>query len=205
MILTKITVNTKKDGARKALQNMQILHQVLCGIFGTSRKDSDILFSINEEEAETALYVTSSTAMDRKKLPPWMTITLERDYNGILCQIENGHRFGFRLETVPSKKVRENGAKNSRRKALRTSDEREAWLNRKAAQNGFGVLDFVERQGNELTANHSQNNGGTITINSYSYIGALQVTDAEKFKKAVTKGIGPEKAYGLGMLLLSRY
>lgn len=39
-----------------------------------------------------------------------------------------------------------------------------------------------------------------VSFLAVTYEGILQVTDAELFRKALTDGIGREKAYGMGML-----
>ena len=40
-------------------------------------------------------------------------------------------------------------------------------------------------------------------MDSWCYTGLLQIVDAEAFRKTLCQGIGPGKAYGLGMLVLS--
>ena len=41
-------------------------------------------------------------------------------------------------------------------------------------------------------------------LRAVCYQGVLQVSDAEKFRAAWKNGIGSGRAYGLGMMLLSR-
>ena len=38
-------------------------------------------------------------------------------------------------------------------------------------------------------------------VTGYHYQGLLQITDSERFRHAIRKGIGSGRAYGLGMLL----
>ena len=43
-----------------------------------------------------------------------------------------------------------------------------------------------------------------MKILSVTYEGTLEVTDVERFKKALTEGIGRGKAYGMGMMTIVR-
>lgn len=43
-----------------------------------------------------------------------------------------------------------------------------------------------------------------MTLRVLRMTGVLRVTDAEAFRRGYENGIGPEKAYGLGMLMLRR-
>ena len=73
-------------------------------------------------------------------------------------------------------------------------------MQRKAEQSGFQILSVREEDNGVLQGIKGERNTGFSTIN---YIGTLKVTDKELFIKAYTNGLGVEKAYGLGLLLLS--
>ena len=96
------------------------------------------------------------------------------------------------------------GAKNSRRRILRTEEERLDWLRRKAEQNGFELVSCQELESGCQTGTHAVEQGGKMRMDSYHYQGVLRICHAEQFRSAVRNGIGPGKAYGLGMLLLNR-
>ena len=74
-------------------------------------------------------------------------------------------------------------------------------MERKAAQNGFALVQMQELETVGFTGKHSQEQGGRMSWNAYHYTGILEIRDAEAFRKAMEQGIGPEKAYGLGMIL----
>ena len=103
------------------------------------------------------------------------------------------------------KKVAEEGHKNSRRRILREKTERLEWLSRKAAQYGFALLQANEMEDVHMTGKHAQEQGGRMYWDGYRYDGVLQIQDEERFRQAVSGGIGAGKAYGLGMLLLRRH
>lgn len=204
MYLTKIELGLSNPGTRAALRDTQKMHRLVTGFFGTQCGEGEILFRSRVRGAVVELYLYSAQPVDPDRLLPDMKLIAQRDVTLWLEGMENGTVLGFQLETMPFKKTAEAGAKNSRRRALRTQQERNAWLNRKAEQNGFRILSVEEAAGEKLTARHPIENGGSLTVDSWIYTGRLCVTDAEAFRLAVRRGIGPAKAYGLGMLLLMR-
>ena len=44
----------------------------------------------------------------------------------------------------------------------------------------------------------------TVRALSVTYEGRLQVKDVERFRNALTQGIGREKAYGMGMITIMK-
>lgn len=114
--------------------------------------------------------------------------------------------YRFSLLANPTKKIRSNTAgqrlKNSRRVPIAARDALLDWLERKAEQSGFSFertqtrtisrprLPFIKK--------------GTAGLHcATEFISTLRVTNAARFRHAVTNGIGPAKAFGLGMLCLS--
>ena len=104
----------------------------------------------------------------------------------------------FNLMAMPSKKVKTDGLKNSKRVFLGKESDRREWLYNKAAQNGFEVLSYIET---DKSDNRIKNDCG---YKSVVFNGILKITDKEKFYDAYQYGIGAEKAFGCGMLLVSR-
>lgn len=130
--------------------------------------------------------------------------------------IQNGQRFGFALRVNPTKAIKLDGSEKSKRVdvlmhakmqkgSVLSPEEREEiglqWLSQKLA-----------REGAKLEANLShilqytqiklpyKNEKATISVIDVE--GTLEVTDANLFQKALTKGIGHGKAFGLGLILL---
>ena len=204
MYLTKLELDLTNPGIRAALRDAQKIHQLVTGLFQCARKDAEILFRCRCRGIHTDLYMYSACPVDPDRVLAGMRLAAQRDVTPWLGTMEAGNVFSFQLVTAPFRKVAEDGARNSRRRALRTQEERLAWLQRKAEQGGFRVLSVEEKPAEKLTARHAPENGGSLTVNAYCYTGLLQVMNAERFRQAITSGIGPGKAYGLGMLMLKR-
>ena len=204
MYLTKLELDLTNPGIRAALLDAQKLHRLVSGLFQRARKDAEVLFRCRGRGIHTDLYMYSACPVDPDRVLPGMRLVAQRDVTSWLGYMEAGDVLSFQLVTAPFRKVAEDGARNSRRRALRTQEERLAWLRRKAEQGGFQLLSAEEAPAEKLIARHSAESGGSLTVDAHCYSGFLRVEDAERFRQTVASGIGPEKAYGLGMLLLKR-
>ena len=204
MYLTRIDLQPQVRAIWRALGDCQQMHRLVSGLFQRGRKESEILYRLRDDRGLTALYLYSNTPVDRSALTAGMTFAGERDLTDWLKGFQAGQVWGFDLLAAPTKKVAEEGHKNSRRRILREQTERLEWLSRKAAQYGFALLQANEREGVHMTGKHAQEQGGRMYWDGYRYDGILQIKDAERFRQAVSGGIGAGKAYGLGMLLLRR-
>ena len=204
MYLTKIDLLPRQWSIQRALGDCQQLHQMIMGLFETDRKSAGVLYRVREDSCALAVYLYSNRPVNRERILPGMRFSGERELTPWLDAMGEGQVWNFDLLASPTKKVVRDGGKNSQRRVLRTLEERCAWLERKGDQNGFRLLNCREIEGSQLTGRHTQERGGQMYLDQYHYQGALQITDAEQFRKAVQGGIGPGKSYGLGMLLLSR-
>lgn len=204
MYLTKINMPLANRGLQRALGDCQQMHRLIAGLFDAARADLDLLYRTNCARGVCSVYIYSAAPVKRERLLPNMELAGERDMSQWLDGMREGQVWSFDLAAWPSKKVGAAGAKNSRRRILRSEGERLAWLTRKAEQNGFELINVRELGASQQPGRHDEEHGGRLYVDSYHYQGALRITDAVKFRCAVRKGIGPGKAYGLGMLLLKR-
>lgn len=202
MYLTKIELDMGNRTVRAALGDCQRMHRLLNGLFACSRGEAKLLYRVRNSGRNCAVYLYSDSPLIREKLLSFMVLAGERDVSAWLNAIAEGQRIRFDLLTMPSKKVAQEGSKNSRRRVLRTVDERMAWLARKASQNGFEILSVQELESSGFVGSHKAEQGGRMNWDSYHYSGILEIRDASVFQKALSSGIGPGKAYGLGMILL---
>ncbi len=204
MYLTKIELSTANRTTWRALGDFQQLHRLVMGLFGTDRQTAHVLYRVREEQRQIALYLYSDRRILREKLLGFMTLSGERDLTGWTADMAQGQCWRFDLLASPCKKVPRQGQKNSQRRILRTMEERMQWMCRKAEQNGFRIRECRELEGSSRFGRHGAAQGGKMVLDSYHYQGILEITDEALFRSAVAQGIGPGKAYGLGMLLLSR-
>lgn len=120
-----------------------------------------------------------------------------KDYQHFLEQIKVGELMRFRLVANPTYRT------DGKVYPHITVEQQENWLRQKAAANGFEFMtnadgsdtfDLVSRDWPNLY--HQRR----VRISRVAFEGTLRVTDLDKFRHALTHGIGREKAYGMGML-----
>lgn len=137
------------------------------------------------------------------------------------ASIETGGRLRFRLRVNPTRKIDTRSGpdgrrRNGRRVELRDDSARIAWLQRKAGECGFEILTVradprvpdvlvlaeakvggsrpVTSTGREVVST------SRLTFRPVLFEGELKVTDVALFRATLAAGIGPGKAYGLGLL-----
>lgn len=202
MVLAKIEMSLSEPSVRAALRDAQKMHRLAAGLYQLPRQEAELVYRVQLQGQKVNLYLYAGQPIDRSRLLPGMRLAGERELSDWLVSMREGQLWGFDLLTMPFRKVADGESANSRRRVLRTPEERLAWLNRKAEQNGFAILEARESAGEKESAVHPLEKGGRLYLDSYRYSGTLQIKDLERFKRALRNGIGPGKAYGLGMLLL---
>lgn len=182
MKLIKMTFDRSSASVRQCLIDRQDLHKNIQAFFGASREESRVLYRITKD----SIYVTASTA----------PITTES--NGIsvvavkeLTLPDDGEILRFNLFVRPYKK------REGHRIPLTNEQARLEWLFKQGQRYGFEYITVRE------------NGHGTIRsklkgfeVEGFYYSGLIRVIDKDKIADALENGIGAEKAYGLGMLLV---
>ena len=172
------------------------------------RYDRPVFYLLSEKKPESA---HSFLSVDTKKFDP---VIREND----------AFYFSLRANPVVAKKVE--GQEKSKRydvwmnarhegkaqgltgtKLLNYSEDRvKEWFISRASDFGFSLEEEAL-----VVDNYQQNSfykkkdkGGNITIGSVDFNGVLRVTDREKFRQTLVKGIGKSKSFGCGLLLIRR-
>lgn len=135
--------------------------------------------------------------------------------------IETGSRLRFRFRANPTRKIDTRSGpdgqrRNGRRVELRDESAQIDWLRRKGQQSGFEILSvrMDSRVPDVLTLAEAKVHGkrsaaategdavtaARLTFHPVLFEGELKVTDIKLFRTALETGIGPGKAYGLGLL-----
>lgn len=196
-----IKAELDRRDARGLLADCQQMHRFITGFFGTDRLSGQILYRTNFVQDKLCIYLYSQTPAEHI---PGNCHIQQRDITCWLDAMEAGQHWSFDLIAAPTKKIASEGEKNSRRRILREPGERQAWLERKADQNGFAIIQAQEQEQIHASGRHHADQGGVMHHDAYHYQGVLQITDAEAFRKAMQTGIGSGKAYGFGMMMVKR-
>lgn len=201
MYLSKIDLDLHAESVRQSLRDCGDLHRNVQRWFASSRSEAGVLYRLNSGMDGCCLYVLSDNEPEANEMTfrNGMSLAGCRDMSLLEARFENGTVFSFDLLTMPCRKKSDGVSKNSRRVCLTVPEEREKWLERKAAENGFEILSCQETAEGVMTAHRKE---GTLYLHPMKYVGMLRITDSEMFRSVWQKGIGPEKAYGLGMLMV---
>lgn len=205
MYRSKLLLDLLNPSVQQALRNANDMHRNIMKAFDdlpsdTPRAAHSVLYSVMDYSGKPAVYVISQTMPDWSRVRGYVPIDEPADISGIQEKFCNGSVFGFRLFASPTKKVSRDG-KLSARVFLRTKEERRNWLQRQAQKNGFELLSVSENGESKVTG---RKNGMQINCTGVLFTGALRITDQKSFWEAYCGGIGPGKAYGLGMLMIRR-
>ncbi len=137
-------------------------------------------------------------------------------------RIREGQTLSFRLRANPTKRIaRRNDPMRGKRVELRSQDEQIDWLIRKGhgsgslSAGGFELLgdDYAGQQKElhnfrvrayEEGKQVGRKTDGTTRLKTTHYAvlfeGLLRVIDSEDLLRSISRGIGPAKAYGFGLL-----
>ena len=151
-----------------------------------------------------------------------------RDMSTFLDGLSTGQRWGFRLCVNPT--FREAGQTNARgqKKILAhvTQDQQTQWILDRSERLGFRVLTSAEYGGDlpvledrdgrrvdganllingiERSVAEFQRGSSRVTLALATFGGVLEVTDPDALRHGLVHGVGRGKAYGCGLLTLSR-
>lgn len=200
MYLSKLKLDVSNHSVRKALSDCSEMHRDIQRIFNSNRESNSILYRVVEIGRELSVYISSDTRITSDMIENnGYSLVVCKDMEKVINSISDGDVIRFDLVAYPSKKVSEDGRKNSRRVFLRSVNDQLEWLNRKAEQNGFSIESVEVEQLSPISCRSKASN---LRLNRARFSGILTVNDRELFVRSVESGIGPEKSYGMGLLML---
>ena len=166
------------------------------------RERRDFLTRLDLHRGSLRLLIVSPTEPVRPSWCPaacWKSKPIPESY--FACR-----RYVFQLCANPTKKIasKPDGTvtKNGRRVPLGKREELLAWIKRKGEQGGFTVDEATLRtfsRGRE----YFEKGGQQGLHSAVEFQGLLTVTDPTGFHEAFTRGIGPAKAFGFGLLVIA--
>jgi CRISPR system Cascade subunit CasE len=80
------------------------------------------------------------------------------------------------------------------------------WFAEQGAKQGFTIASdtlAVSSYDQEIRRHERAGSGRSFQFTSFLFEGRLQVTDAEKFRVALHRGVGAEKAFGFGLIQIA--
>ena len=215
MYLTRVELNVRRRETMSALASPERVHaSVMAGFPAIGREDGRILWRIDDVGQSTFLLVQSPGVPDFTHVieqfgwpaskQGWDTI----DCDEFLSGIKEGDIRRFRLTANPVRAVPAEGGGRGKVCHHVTAAQQIDWLLSRSLKNGF-IVDANEDDRCSVTIASRgvlkfRHGRETITLSKVIYEGVLKVADPDALKKAMAQGIGRGKAYGCGMLSVSR-
>ena len=190
--------------ARLRLRDCYDWHQAAWKAFpGRDGQPRDFLMRLDRQRDGFRLLLVSANEPTRPDwCPPgsWRSKPIPENYF-------TRRRYAFQLCANPTKKVTKLGAdgeptKNGKRVPLTAREEFFRWISRKGEQSGFSVKEETLRtfaRGRE----YFEKRGVRGLHSAVEFQGVLNVTEPAKFHETFTRGIGPAKAFGFGLLVIA--
>lgn len=202
MILSLITLDLHSPSVRQSLQNCQDMHRSIMKAFDTGRSEAKVLYRVLRSEKNIQIYVQSVA------IPQWERIESngyhcekKKDISQLSDSFYTNEILRFSLFGCPAKKVAGEG-KNSKRVILRGEDAQIDWLRRQGKKSGFDILEaHIIGKGEQLSG---KKESGVFQIAGVTFEGVLQIKEPDAFREGFENGIGAEKAYGFGMLMIGK-
>lgn len=205
--ISQITLDIKNENTMAAVRNPYLFHGAIAtATYTPERKETGRTLWRRDGDR---ILIVSETEPDLK--------AMENQFGGkgktkeyVLPEtVKNGDRLFFRLLANPARTISSEDKKTGKRKRVRVAsyseEDQMAWLGDKAKRGGFALEDhgviIVRTFRQSMIRRH---NDPPVRFVAVQYEGYLTVTDADKFRETVYKGLGKEKAFGCGMLSIIR-
>ena len=196
---------TERDSIVELLhitKNRQLVHREVQAMFNSSREDSSSLYRIEEMEDRVRIIVQSNREpnIQASKLFGMADSVQHGDIGKYYEGLQSGHCVFFKLETFPFYSFYNEKTKNPTRRFLKNEGKRAEWIRKKLADAGLKLISFSEADMGQHFIGKRQTSGH---FRAYEFRGRARVVDEEALARYIQTGIGVEKAYGEGLLLLS--
>ena len=217
MVLSRVALDLTKRSTMIALQNPSMFHGAVEQAF--EPRTNRALWRLDTLGGRRYLLLLSEETPNLEDMvrqfgtgeAPEM-----RNYAPLLERITTGSRWQFRLHANPTYSQGGDGKRGkvhactliqtpeSHKPGQPEPKTQYGWLKHQAERHGFSV------DGNTFGVTQVQwyafkkTSGERVKLLGVTYEGTLTVTDAEKFREALTGGIGRGKAYGMGLITVMR-
>ncbi len=188
-----------------------------------------VLFRVEEDRrtGEVRVFVQSNVLPEWAIEAPGVRIDPPIALDALEATIANGRRYRFRLRANPTRRVHRRAALGpdpargrlraehedsvGKRVEIRDEAAQLAWLQRKGENAGFRLVRATLAKEEENVPATSADPGGRlrgekrglareIVFGTALFEGELEVTEPAAFREVLSRGIGPGKAFGCGLL-----
>lgn len=206
MYLTRLTLDRQNSLKMKHAAHAAAIHSHIENSFPEEKNRGERtrkLWRIDPIDGVHYLLIVSDSIPDPRALESLAEAgSVEtKDYEPFLDRLQDGTRARFRVKLNPVMASREGKKTGERGRIVPVADDDQLdYFLTRAEANGFSVeadqCAVVER-GTELFRKAGQRD---LHLKKAVYEGLLTVTDAPRFRRLLTEGMGKKKAYGFGLM-----
>jgi CRISPR system Cascade subunit CasE len=209
MYLSQLLLNPKNRRVQRELAQPYELHRTIMSAFPpTLPANERVLFRLDQHvrTGQITLLVQSRYKPDWTALPAADYLAPLDPFDAAEnpavksfdVRFTTGHRFQFRILGNPTVK------RNGKRLGLYREEEQFRWLQRKASLGGFRLLQVRIGQGRALKGLvPREDRKHRLRLQTVRFDGILEVSDPERLRSSLFRGIGSAKGFGCGLLSLA--
>jgi len=195
MYISKVYVDVKLPIVRHDLSNLNFFYETLKKISGGGSP----VYRIDSVPLNQTGYIQPVVLISENK----PEISDGKIPGGYVSKIETfkydipvraGMVYKYYLRANPSVKIFFKNAD------LETEESWKKWLEIEGNSNGFEIVDLKVTDDGYVTCNEKK-----VKFQSVLFEGALKITDEVKFRKALDRGLGRGREYGLGLLSIESF
>lgn len=223
MHLSRLTLEpdaARHDAFWQRLGDAYAFHREVWRLFSEDPdQDRDFLYRLDLHRGRPTLFTLSPVRpedpdrlwrIDSKRFAPQLAVGDRLEFrlranptvkkNGKRCDVVMDAKYQLKEAAVPRKKWPT--------QAALVAEHAPAWLERRAESLGV-VFPAVTADGYQVhhfakPGRNGNRSGRRITLATCELQGILEITEPDRFVEHVTRGVGPAKGFGCGLMLLRR-
>lgn len=217
MYLSRVEIDVNNRAKTKDLTHLGAYHNWVEQSFPqeiAAGQRTRHLWRIDRLAGKKYLLVLSESAPDLEQLVTYGVAgtAMTKSYDRLLDSIHEGQILQFRLTANPTYSIIKPVQKQGRVVPHITVAQQRGWLEKRAEKAGFQIVkqesvhsddqesalafDIVNREWPML----HRKAGHGVRLSRVTFEGLLRVADVDEFKQTLTKGLGREKAFGMGLM-----
>lgn len=206
---TEIRLNSSRRATFKVLQSTEALHAMLENTLPSTptERASRLLWRLDGTSTGKIVYMVTDEKPDPSGIVEsvgWPGYDSEQtvrsiEYDRLLDKLSEGDEFFFRCSVNPVKR-----READRKLVPLIKQDLVDWIAGRMTANGIVIdVDSLHRVSEE-TDRFRKKNGHMVTLRRTTFEGRCVIADPDKARTALINGVGKGKAYGCGLITLSR-
>lgn len=202
MYISKIRFNLMKDfdnNVGRLLNDVCEMHKFVWSFFkdmndiGVSRSNINLLYRVIEKDDAVFVTMQSDVKPSLENIPIYVEPIYSVDDTVMISKLKKYSKLRYNILVNPVRKD-----SDGKRKYINSDEDKKSWFKYNLKDSGVSILS-VDVKNSDFETGMRQNK--KVSFGVSELVGVLQITDFEKFYEKICKGVGHEKAYGLGMFL----